>query len=153
MDYRLNSKETNLLVKETLNSKSINLELANNIENIEELRELIKIGAAATYKQEYERRRIKFGVPCEIDEFPKHIYLYTALFWWVAYIKMNFSKYTFFVSIFMIKFIWNLKRSNACKIQEGYKDYLNLQNSLRNIVEMKKKLMTRDEILNAFRLN
>jgi hypothetical protein len=149
MDARLSTSDANKIVKESLNSKNLNLELANNIENIQEIKELIKIGAAATYKQEYEKRRIKFGVPCEIDEFPKHIYLYTALVWWILFTKFSVSKYTFFLSIFAVKLIWNLRRLRSCVKQEEYQDFIKLQKSLYKVVEMKKKSLTTDEILKA----
>lgn len=57
MDKRklLNNKE--LKLNEILLSEDLNLEIANNIENIMDLKDLIRMKAAENYSRELEKQR------------------------------------------------------------------------------------------------
>ena len=57
MDRRRLLDQKALKLTEILNSEELNFEIANNIENFINLRELIKIKARETYASELEKQR------------------------------------------------------------------------------------------------
>ena len=72
-----------------LNSDDLNLELANNIEIMTELRELIKVKAVQSYSEQNENKRIftMFSHQKHLEDNPRAIYILGFVVWFLAFKK------------------------------------------------------------------
>jgi hypothetical protein len=149
MDRRKISIEKNKSFYETLNSDELNLELAANIENMLNLREIIKMKAREDYQQIRERKKIfTFHKSHQsLDDNPRSIYVISLTLWFLLYRVNAVSKLSLLFMIFGLNFYYNLKRQYYCKIQKEYKDYKRLNDNYHQILKLKRKSMTMENFL------
>ncbi len=149
MDRRKISIEKNKSFLETLNSDDLNLELAANIENMLNLRELIKMKARQVYQERREKSKIfTFHKSHQsLDDNPRSIYVISLTVWFLMYRVNAVSKLSLLFLIFGLNFYYNLKRQYYCKIQKEYKDYKRLNENYHQILKLKRKSMNLENLL------
>ncbi len=74
-------------IYDTLSSEDINLELAQNIENLFELREIIKFKANQSFMEKSEKTKAFtiFSSTSTLEDRPRSWYLITFVIWFMAY--------------------------------------------------------------------
>lgn len=149
MDRRKISIEKNKSFYESLNSDDLNLELAGNIENMLNLRELIKMKARQEYQERREKSRIFtfHKAHQSLDDNPRAIYVISLTLWFLLYRVNAVSKLSLMFLIFGLNFYYNMKRQYYCKIQKEYKDYKRLNDNYHQILKLKRKSINMENFL------
>lgn len=139
MDTRHTRQEKNDLVYSAINSRKLNLELANNIEMEKELEDLIYAGAASDYRKAHELKTFKFCMPKEINDIPSRLYITSGVFLSLLY-KLNvLNKGTSIaIIIFFSRFMYNRYLNSYCQKRPEYKEYTNLKKNINKILDIKK---------------
>ena len=150
MDKRKIIVEKGKSFYEYLNSDDLNLELANNVENLLTLREVIKMKARQTFEETKEKNRVfTFFQPAKsLDDSPKWVYIFSGVCWVILYKAGAVPKFSFLVLFLGLNFFYNWKRQKYCKIQKEYADYKKMNDLYHHIIYLKKKSMTLETFLN-----
>jgi hypothetical protein len=149
MDRRKIKVEKDRSFFEALNSDELNLELADNIESLFNLREIIKMKARQTFDENREKSRIFtfFKSHQSLEDNPKTIYVFSITLWALFYRVGAVSKVSLLFVIFGLNLWYNIKRQYYCKIQKEYTDYKRLNDNYHQIVKLKKKAMSMERFL------
>lgn len=144
MDRRKIVVEKGKTFYESLNSDELNLEIANNLENLLDLREIIKMKARQTYDERKESGKTFtfFKSADNLESNPKYAYIFSLVSWWILFKAQKVSKVSLLFVLFGISIYYNLKRQNYCKLQKEYEDYKKLNDVYHQIVRLKKKSIT-----------
>jgi hypothetical protein len=156
MDKRKIIVEKGNTFYDTLNSDDLNLEIANNLENIFSLREIIKMKARQMYLDNKETKRvITFFQPAKsLDDNPKYIYIFGAVGWVILFRAGLVPKYSLLFLFIGLNFFFNWKRQRYCKAQKEYEDFKKINDLYHHIVYLKKKSMTTEYFLSkAFKVD
>jgi hypothetical protein len=149
MDRRKISIEKHKSFFDTLNSDELNLELAANIENMLNLREIIKMKARQTFDERREKNKIFtfYKAHQSLEDNPKTIYVVSLVLWMLLYRTNMVSKVSLVFLVFGLNFYFNLRRQHYCKIQGEYKDYKRLNDNYHQIVKLKRKSMNVENLI------
>jgi hypothetical protein len=87
MDRRKILIEKENTIFDTLNSEEINLELAQNIENLAELREIIKFKANQSFMENTEKSKsfTIFSRTSTLEDKPRSWYIVSFVLWFMLY--------------------------------------------------------------------
>lgn len=156
MDKRQILAEKGNTFYESLNSDDLNLELANNLENIFSLREVIKMKARHMYEENKESSRVlTFFQPAKsLEDNPKYIYIFAGVGWVILYKAGLVPKFSIIFIYIGLNFFFNWKRQRYCKIQKEYEDYKKINDLYHHIIYLRKKSMSVENILSrTFRVD
>jgi hypothetical protein len=115
MDRRkiyIEQENTNTIF-DTLSSEDINLELAQNIENLFELREIIKFKANQSFMEKSEKSKsfTIFSSTATLEDRPRSWYLITFVLWFMAYRRkskgLEFIHHNYILYLIFSKFSIN----------------------------------------------
>lgn len=89
MDRRQFEFQSDDTLYEALNTNELNLELANNIEIMTELRDVIKAKAVQSYEEQNENKRIFtiFSHQKHLEDNPRAVYVIGFVVWLLAFKK------------------------------------------------------------------
>ncbi len=87
MDRRKILEEKEKTIYETLNSDDLNLELAQNIEHLLELKEIIKFKANQSFVETNEKNKsfTIFSRTISLEDKPRSWYIISFFVWWFLY--------------------------------------------------------------------
>jgi hypothetical protein len=140
----------------TLNSDELNLELAENLENIYGLREIIKLKARETFEEKKETNRIlTFFQPAKsIDDKPKYVYIFAGVGWVVLYKMGIASKFSIVYVYVFLNLVFHWRRQKYCEQQKEFADYKKVNELYHHIINLKKKSYGMETIISrTFNIN
>jgi hypothetical protein len=141
---------------DTLNSDELNLELAENIENINGLKEIIKLKARETFEQNKDKNRVfTFFQPARsIDDKPKYLYIIAGVGWLILYRMGVASKFSIVYVIVMLNLAFHWRRQKYCEMQTEFADYKKVNELYHHIINLKKKSYGMEAIISkTFHIN
>lgn len=153
MDRRKILLEKSQTFYDSLNSDELNLEIAKNLENIHELRELIMMKAREDFKKKQEQNNVfYFFKPANsIDFKPKSVYIFGFVAWYLAYKSGYLSQQSILYFIVGLNLLYYWKRQQLCISQKEYEDYKKINELYHHIVKLKMKSFKIENILNKSR--
>jgi hypothetical protein len=149
MDKRKIVVEKGRTFYESLNSDELNLEIANNLENLFELRELVKLKARQSFDERKNQAKFLnfFKSAKSFESNPKYAYSIPVILWLIVYQVRGLPKVSFLFMIFGINIFYDLKRQNYCRLQEEFIEYKKLNDAYHQIIKLKKRSMKFDQFL------
>lgn len=149
MDRRKIEVEKGKVLYDALGSDELNLELANNLENLFELREVVKMKARQHFQEQQDKKRIFTFVKGadSLETTPKFAYTFTLVGWFILYQTKRVNKMSLLYALFSISIFYNMRRQKYCKLQKEYTEYEKLNKIYHQIVVLKKRSMTLETFL------
>ena len=149
MDRRKILIEKSQSFYDSLDSDELNLEMAENIENMSVLKEIIMVKAREEYREKRERNKIlHFFQPANsIEVKPKAVYVFGSVAWYIAYKSGYVSKQSIFYFIVALNLIFYYKRDQMCVKQKEYENYKKMNELYHRIVKLKMKSFGFENIL------
>lgn len=143
MDRRKIKIDTQSTIFDSLDSDEVNLELAQNIETMIELKDIIKSKAVQSFEEQANKDRILtfFKSQQHLEDNPRSVYVLGTVGWLLMYRIGAASKSSLLWFYFCISIYYNYKRQSYCKMQPEYPLYKHLNDNFRRVVELKKRSM------------
>lgn len=137
-------------LKKSLNTKNLNLEIAQNIENTLELSKIIKSKANANFLEKVNKGYLSsiLKKPNNIDGVYKlNFYIIMGL-WYLLY-RNGYAGLTTLFVVYMSYRIYKLhEKESYSKLTPEYKDYIKSNESLNEVIKMKINMYNTNDIYN-----
>lgn len=152
MDIRTTTIEKKELVNESIDTRQMSLEIANNIETMKDLKDIIYSQAANEFRVNSEKNRFySYGRNYEIDDNPGYIYIMGLMMWGLVVNNRNLPISSFVVVFAIIHQVLNYRRELICRSQPDYKDFKKLEKSLDEIYNLRRKNTSFKEKYNIYK--
>lgn len=149
MDKRKLIKQTEISIADQINTRMVNLEVANTIENMEDLKTIVQAKANQSYYQACEESKIftHYTRHYSLEEKPKSLYLISVGLWIILYKKGAASRLSGVLLLCGLSFLTSLRNYIYIYLQDEYKDYKMACNSYMSIIKMKTGLLNNNDKL------
>lgn len=150
MDRRKIYNETNKTIYDALNTDEINLEIANNLENMSDLKEIIKLKAMQTFEEKKAANRwfTIYKSHEGLEDNPRFVYVVGIAIWYIGKRNGFLSNLSLVYIILGVSIYCNMKRERYCTKQEEYSDFNRLNENLRRILKIKRNTMGYEAMIN-----
>ena len=149
MDKRKLIKQTEISIADQINTSMVNLEVANTIENMEDLKTIVQAKANQQYYQTKEASKFftHYTRHYSLEEKPKTMYLLSVGVWLLLYKKGTASRLSGVLLLCGLSFITSMRNYFYISYQDEYKDYKTACSGYKNIIKMKNGLLNNNDKL------
>lgn len=141
MDKRKLIEDKENALQKNIHSKRVDLEIANVIETLEDLNIIIKSNANNTFRTVVEENKTFtiFSKQYSLEEKPRAVWVLGLGFCIILARRQVFPKYSVIVAICLLTFYTSARNYMYCKSQPEFKSFVQSNNNLKKIIDMKIK--------------
>lgn len=141
MDKRKIIEDKEISLQQSMQSKRVNLEIANVIETLEDLNVVIKSNANNKFRTVAEENKAFtiFSTQYSLEEKPRAVWVLGLGFSFILIRRQILPKFSILIVACLLTFYTSARNYMYCKSQPEFKSFVSSNNNLKSIIDMKIK--------------